>query len=46
MVKVSLVEEVVWIDGSNGCYIGLFELYYYCVIDKVIIKLKVEGVLK
>lgn len=46
MAKVNLVDEVVWIDGSNGRYTGLSESYYHRAIDKAIIKLKAEGVLK
>jgi hypothetical protein len=40
-----LVNETIWIDGSNGRYTGLDESYYYRAIDKAIPLLKERGIL-
>jgi hypothetical protein len=42
---VSLKNEVIWIDGSNGRYTGLPESYYHRAIDKALEILKGNGLL-
>ena len=43
---VSLEDEVIWIDGSNGRYTGLPESFYHDAIDKAIKVLRNDGIIR